>query len=257
MTIAAAPTAIEKEKGVYGGGLADKARVIRHCLRTLVTDLGLTDSTLILTNQVYTVIGSYVNGVETPGGGGIKFHSSARLHLRKKGEVTNILPSGGEAVKGIITEIFTVKNKLTLPKQKCLISINGERGFDKYETTVNHLSATKAIRVSGAWKYLSIPVKKEVDGKIVVEYEEKAFQSPEKLKIILDKQPELYDYLDYLVYKYYTDYSPLIKVKIIDKIWKYEEHFFLERKTELTEEEIEIAKLLYRKFNLLVISEKK
>lgn len=244
MTIGACPTANEKNEGKFSGGIAEKARIIRYYLRRVVSSLGNTNSTLILVNQAYKIIGSYVGGDESPGGGGIKFHSSVRAKLTKKSEIKRILPNGEEITEGIMTDFFTIKNKLVLPKQHALVAINGERGFDKFTTVVSYLSKTKTIRVAGSWKYLTFPTKK---GK---EEEEISFQSIVKLKELLKDRPEVHQYMDYLVYKSYTEASPLMKVKIINKVWEFEKQFFGKKVTTLTEEEVKVAKLLHKKLEV-------
>jgi len=234
-TIAAAPTENEKAKGTYGGGMSEKARVIRAALKTITSSLGRTNSTLFFINQVYQIIGSYAGGVETPGGGGIKFHSSVRAQISRKEQITEIAPSGEEITKGIVSEIYTKKNKLTNPNQSVKLVIYGETGIDKIETVVRYLMSTKDIKVAGGWK------------KIDFNGEEISFQNMKSIKDIIEvKNPDLEIFMDYLVYKSFSTVSPLIKVKILKKLWDYEMKFFNEHRTQITDDEREIAKLIYK-----------
>lgn len=242
-TIAAAPTASEKkdeEEGTqWSGGLSEKARMIRYYLRRLSTPIGQSKSTLIFVNQLYKVVKGTPWGPteETPGGGGLKFHSSVRINMSRKDDLTRITSSGEKIVEGIVSEVYTIKNKLTLPKQRCLVTLYGERGFDSLETTVNYLKKNKLITQSGSWTMLNFN-----DEKI-------SFQNVQQLREILVGNPDLENYMHFLVYQNFSTVSPLIKVKIIKKLWDYEIKFLGKKKTVLTDKEIEIANLLYKDLN--------
>ena len=268
-TIAAAPTEAEiaepkKSKGdkdeektaqQYQGGLAEKARIIRYNLRKLTQPLAQTDSIMFVVNQLYHVPQQKkFQGGETersPGGEGFHFHASVRMKTTKKEDLNKTAPDGQQYSEGILTEVFTHKNKLTLPKQRALIVLKGETGFDKFETLVRYLRTAKLIDMSGSWATIKFPSisKPGTDEKEpVIEYQEIKFQNAKQLQEIADKTPGLEDYMDYLVYQSYSYISPLIKVKIINKLWDYEERFMGKRKTELTEREKEVAIMLH-KFN--------
>jgi hypothetical protein len=83
-------------------------------------------------------------------------------------------------------------------------------------------------------------------GKITTEIQEIKFQNAKQLQDIAKETPGLEDYMDYLVYRSYSYISPLIKVKIIKKLWEYEERFLGKRETELTEKEKEVALILHK-----------
>lgn len=242
-TIAAAPTKNEKkddeEDSQWSGGLGEKARMIRYYLKRLSTPLGQSKSTAIFINQLYKVIKSTPWGPkeESPGGGGLKFHSSVRIDMTHKENLTRIMPSGETITEGIITELFTVKNKLTLPKQKCPIVLWGERGFDRLETIFRFLKRNKITTQSASWTSLNF------------NEETVKFQNMDQLKEILVAKPDLEGYLDFLVYQCFSTVSPLIKLKIIQQLWAYEIKFLGEKKTILTEKEMEIANLMYQDLN--------
>jgi hypothetical protein len=157
--------------------------------------------------------------------------------MSKKEELTKIMPSGDTITEGIISELFTVKNKLTLPKQKCSMVLWGERGFDKLETIVRFLKKNKQITQSGSWMTM------EFNGNKL------NFQNTVRLKEILIEEPTLENYLDFMVYQNFSTVSPLIKIKIIKKLWEYETLFLGGRKTILTDKEFEIASLMYQDLN--------
>ena len=238
-TIAAAPTKNEKDKGPWGGGISEKSRVIRAALRNITGDLGKSDATLILVNQMYHGIGMFATD-ESPGGGGIKFHSSVRSKLKKTQDIQQVMPNGETKILGIKTEITHVKNKLTLPRQQVLLSIQGETGLDRLDTCLNFLKTAKIINSKGGgWVTLEIPDTKGKNMPV-------KFQGVKGLKDTVEQNPRAKDWIDYLIYQHSTKSSPFIKLKIIDKVWEYEKMFFKETKTELTEREVEIAKLIHK-----------
>ena len=248
-TIAAAPTENEKgeeeekdkEKGQYSGGIMEKPRIIRQNLRKIVNPLGDSGSILLLVNQLYQVParGKVSGGPseETPGGKGIKFHAAIRLQMVRREDLVRILPSGEPFSEGIITEAYTLKNKIILQHQRCPIALYGERGFDKTGTMIRFLKKSKMISTSGSWSIIDF-LGKEVK-----------FQNAAQLKELTDSSSGEYeklgDYMDYLVYRSFSTYSPLIKVKIIKKLWGYENMFFGEKKTEMIDRELEVAAILY------------
>jgi len=246
-TIAAAPTENEKpdedekEKGQYAGGMMEKPRIIRQRLRNITNPLGESGSILLFVNQLYQVPakGKASGGPseETPGGKGIKFHAAIRLQMVRKEDLVRILPSGEPFSEGIITEVYTLKNKIILQHQRCPIALYGERGFDKAGTMIRFLKKAKMISTSGSWSIIDF-LGKEVK-----------FQNAAQLKELTDNHSGEYgrleDYMDYLVYRNFSTYSPLIKVKIIKKLWEYENMFFGQKKTELIDRELEVAAILY------------
>lgn len=260
-TIAAAPTRTEMAaatdpKKKWAAGMMEKPKVIRKVLRNITGMLGKTDSTLVLVNQAMGG-GDDAFGIPASPGPAIKFHASVRTYVQARAQIKEILADGTEKTEGIISELLQYKNKLILPKQKSLVSIKGETGFDKLDTTLRYLAANKLIGLAASWKTLSFPkgyaVKDEKTGKPVVqELAEVKFQNNIKVKEAMETlYPCLKDWMDYLVYRHYTNYSPLVKVKIIAKVWDYEMKFFGEKVTTLKEDEIELAKMIHKEINII------
>jgi len=244
----------------WSGGMMEKPRVIWAMLRDLTPKLARANCTLILVNQVYG--GGEYEAPESPGGGGIKFYSSARIRVMRSAFEKVLMPSGEERTVGIRTRLISVKNKLTLPNQQIEVVIKGETGIDKFETTYNFLVNAKHITMSGSWKNLEFPVKNGYydqtrlqnpedpkSGPLYVEpeFEKLTFQAPSKLKEMIEfKNPQIKDWMNYLCYKHACTFSPLMKVKIVDKAWAYEEKFYGKRMTELTEKEKSAAAILHK-----------
>lgn len=248
-TIAAAPTAKQKEsENMFIGGIGEKPRVISNALPRIINLIGGSDSCLILVNQVYNVVGAYVPTIESKGGESIKFFASVRVELKARKDLCVVEKNGNERKIGIIAKMYTEKNKLTLEGQTCMINVYGESGIDKIETTINSIKAqfkntdNDFMKVAGAgWTtFIDVPalVLNEAKNKDI------KFQSMKDLKNdILIKYPMMKDYIDYIVYKYCSDSSPLLKIRLIDKLWAYEKAFYKEKRTTLTEQEQDAANM--------------
>lgn len=259
-TIAASTTMSEKNPKInpdgtanaWSGGMMEKPRIIRAMFRRITTPLGMTDSTLILVNQIYSGVGNFASD-DSPGGGGIKFHCSVRTKIKKTGDIIETLPNGQQQKIGITSLLEHVKNKITV-RQACEIVIKGETGLDIIETNLNYLTKTKQIAIAGGWKKFQFPegyATKKEDGTFerakMVEY---SYQAAKKVKDDIEvKYPQMKEWMDYLIYKDFTASSPLVKVKIIKKVWHYEEKFFGSKQTILTDKELEVAKIIYDDLN--------
>lgn len=236
-TIAAVLTDSEKATGEWNTkGMGEKARLIRLLLKDVNKLLGQTDSTLIFVNQMYKTFALYGEKDEVPGGGGIKFHASIRALMKRVGPPLEVvLPDGNKMTKGIEVDLYTKKNKLTLPYQTCKLVIYGESGIDTVETLVKFLTLHKYIETRGGWKYIEFNDK---------EYK---FQNPDQLREIIEVTcPELKIYMNYLCYGFMSSVSPLLKVKLLGKLWDFELQLYGEKKTKISDEEFTLATLLGR-----------
>lgn len=234
-TIAACPTQNEKDKeGQWGGGMMELPRILRFALRKLTTPLGETDSTFIAVNQVYMAPGQFTSTMEARGGGAFKFHASCRIEVKKVEELKKIMPSGDDVTEAIVTEIYTKKNKLTLPHQRVKIVIGGETGINRFETVARYIINNKLIVAAGSWK------------KLAYKDETISFQSNHQLKELGEtRYTDLDTWMDYMVCQHFTTISPLIKVKLLGQLWDYEKLFLGDKKTTVDGKELDIAKMLY------------
>jgi len=239
-TIAATqPLNIIESGEIYAGGMAQKPRVIYNGLKMITQKLSEMDCPFLILNQVIAELNSPVSGAETtPGGRGIKFHASTRIKmkgtkLKKKNEF------GEEQVLGLISTLYTEKNKLTLPQQTVQIIIHGELGINKLETNINFLKQYKLIKQSGSW-YTFENLPPEIISKEITEIK---FQSIDKLiNDYIIKNPKLDIYINFLIYKQFAITSSLLKIRLINKIWEYELQLFNKKITELTDKEKELIK---------------
>lgn len=258
-TLAAAQTRAQKATGNrFGGGQGEFPQSIRFMLRDLVRPLGETDSTLVLVNQIGK---SFTPGVadESPGGGAPKFFSSLRFKTRRMSD--HMDPTSIEPRKiGIQSELKTVKNKIVSVDQSISVTIIGERGIDKWDTTVRYLKERKIVPVGATgWTTVVYPeqlykpgnpisLKAELnkDGEPITDgWTFHRFNSIKKLTAHIEAMaPHLKDWMDYLIYLDRALVSPLLKMKLIERIWAYEEKFFGVKVTPLTEEEKRLASIL-------------
>jgi RecA/RadA recombinase len=230
-TIAASPTANELEKGAFGGGMTEKPRVIRAKFREIGPLLAQGGITLVLVNQVYQGMGQFAT-IETPGGGGIKFHASCRIRIKKQ-EVIVDATSGVEKTIAIVCQLSTLKNKLVNPGLIVPVYISGEYGIDQVETLIRYFKQTKIIEGGSAgWMKLAF---KEKGYK---------FQNGRKLKDYIVEEPDLLTYMCYLSYKSFSDFSSLVRVRYIKILNEFEDQLKITR-TVLSERETELAKAIY------------
>jgi len=224
-TIASCSTKKEKDDGQFGGGISEKARMIRSLLRRITIPLGKTDSVLLFVNQVYDVIGSYTNEVESPGGRGIKFHASTRILIEQKAQIKKIV-NNVEIPIGIKSKLTLKKNKLGLPGLSTMLIIYGEKGIDKWATITDFLKQLPEVKKSGAWFTLELP-----DGNSI------KFQNEKLLKQKVEENPELEEFIKYLIYRYYAELSMFMKIKFYDWLVEVETKWYGKPITQLNEEE--------------------
>jgi RecA/RadA recombinase len=247
-TLAAIQTKAQHETSdPYGGGQMEVPRRLRALMRDIVTPLGKTKTTLILSNQLYHGSKDNPNNrFEKPkpqsyGGGAVKYYSSVRLDLKRGKDIIQTLSDGSEICTGISTKCSTIKNKLIRPRISFEIHINNEKGLDSFNTTYDFMKENKIFNVKGGWKTFEI-LKKPVKKTEEAEYETLKFQSADKLKDLIEKDPHIKKWVDYKIYNYYANTTPLTKIKLIHKIWEIEQALFGKKETILSNEEMVAAK---------------
>lgn len=136
-TVAAATTRAGAAGNQYAGGMSEKPRIISENLRGLVQRLYKCNATFLVLNQSYTVIGGKnpFPTYEQPGGKGLKYYSSIRFKVSKRGHLAEAktVKSGKEGRNtktGILPEIETVKNKTAPPFRSVRAALNGYHGYN-------------------------------------------------------------------------------------------------------------------------------
>ncbi len=139
---------IEGEMGDSHVGL--QARLMSQALRKLTGVLSKSRTTAIFINQIREKIGvMYGNPETTPGGRALKFYSSVRMEVRRKGDVKSGADKVGNQVRVKVT-----KNKVAPPFKEAEVEIMFGRGIDKTGDLINIASDLDIVQKSGSfYKY--------------------------------------------------------------------------------------------------------
>ena len=142
-----------------------KAQLIKGAFRMLTLKLGQAKIPMLVTNHIYSVIGSYFPTQEMGGGTGLKYSASTIIYLSKKKE------KDGTDVIGNIIKAKTHKSRLSKENQDVEIRLYyDERGLDRY------YGLAQLAAECGIWNFVAN--RYEIDGKKI--YEKDILKNPEK-----------------------------------------------------------------------------
>lgn len=128
-----------------------QARLINKALRKLMAPIHKANCVFILINQIRMTMTSYGNPEVTSGGKGLKYMSSVRIDLRKKGQ----FPDPPHVPLGISVEAKVVKNKVAPPSKTARFDIVYGKGIDKVGNLLEAAVDSGIIIQSGAWYKLN------------------------------------------------------------------------------------------------------
>jgi RecA/RadA recombinase len=249
-TIGAAQTLNEKQGGQDAGGMMEKPRIIRRMFRDLQPLIAKAQVPWILVNHLHS---GQTGEVTSPGGGGIRFHSSVRWRFTGHSSQSVVPIKAGETQIGHIAEIQVIKNKITGVRGKFQLAIMNATGFDPIATTMIYLERAGVVSGSASsWKKMSYPSRifdpaKDKVGQPTSEMIELNYQNANRIKEVIQLQhPHLFDWCNYKCYEAFARTDALVKVKVLQKLWDYERLFFGGVKTTISDHERAVAEKMYQ-----------
>jgi RecA/RadA recombinase len=177
----------EMEDSAEGKDTRDMTRTqqIKGAFRTIRLKLAKVKIPLIVTNHIYSVIGSYIPAKEMSGGTGLKYAADYIMFLTKKADRDE-----NKITKGNIITVTAAKSRLTKEKSKVQVLVSFNKGLDKYYGLFD-IAVAAGIFTKKAKGY-------EYYGKTVYEKDILAnpenYYTPEVLKIIDEKVKLIFEY---------------------------------------------------------------
>ncbi|WP_456445487.1 recombinase RecA [Oceanithermus sp.] len=137
---------IEGEMGDAHVGL--QARLMSQALRKLTGVLSKSNTSAIFINQIREKVGvMYGNPEVTTGGRALKFYSSVRLDVRRKGQP---IKKGDQPIANVV-RVKVTKNKLAPPFREAELELYFGRGIDPVADLVTVAVDRGVIEKSGSW----------------------------------------------------------------------------------------------------------
>jgi len=137
---------IEGEMGDSHVGL--QARLMSQALRKLTGVLAKSNTAAIFINQIREKVGvMYGNPEVTTGGRALKFYSSIRLDVRRKGQP---IKKGDQPIANVV-RVKVTKNKLAPPFREAELELYFGRGIDPVADLVTVATDQGVIQKSGSW----------------------------------------------------------------------------------------------------------
>ena len=159
-----------------------QARLMSQALRKLTGIINKSKATVIFINQIRMKIGvMFGNPETTTGGNALKFYASARLDIRRVGQI-----KVGEEIVGNRTKVKVVKNKIAPPFRTAEFDIMYNEGISRTGDVLDLAVIHGIVGKAGAW----------------FDYKDsKIGQGREATKIYLKENPKVLDEIEKAVRK--------------------------------------------------------
>jgi recombination protein RecA len=155
--------------------------------------LDIHNCTLFIISQLRDSIGGMGDPVTTTGGKAIRFYADVRWKVWKMNDKDNELNK---------TTVVIAKNKLAAPFSEAKINILWGKGFDKIGEIVDYACEFDIIKKGGAW----------------FTFKEEKFQGMEKIKVFLEDNPEVLEYIEKEVLKRLRDTDIKVEEPTTDEV---------------------------------------
>jgi len=159
-----------------------QARLMSQAMRKLTSSVGASKTTVVFINQIRSTINSGPYGPKTTTSGGLalRFYSSMRIEVRRKGSVDETTDDGKQAI-GNQTRIRVVKNKLAPPFREAETDIIYGKGIVRTRELLQLGEAYDLIDKRGAWYSYN---------------DERLGQGQANAAVFLDEHPDIADEIE-------------------------------------------------------------
>lgn len=158
-TLAATPSKMEMEAMSKGeeftrGVNPFRAQTIKAGMRVVTAEIAESAVSLVIVNHVYDSMGPSFTGPQTttPGGRGVKFHATQRLHVKKAAS----LKDSDKNPIGHIVSVKIEKNKIGIPQKKLETRFIYGIGYDNRWSIFDYLVENGMIKKSSSWYSLPL-----------------------------------------------------------------------------------------------------
>ena len=149
-TIAATPTRAQaKEGGMYAGGMAEKARIIKSSLSTIFSLVEKQNVLLVLLNQVMAEIGGWHPGVTSSGGNALKHDVHLKFEINGgKTEFSGVFATTKES------KISITKSKVSPIMNNIPITLDITQGgvIDREKSLVDWMTELNIFKQAAWWQ---------------------------------------------------------------------------------------------------------